>query len=521
MVITNQGDLKFPPRSYQSFGDSNLNPECLRHQRSEIQRPDLGASTNLGDSPSMDYLSADGLRPLQLVKPDYRSTILDDWTWESFSIGVGAGAIHIILADLNHNNKKLMICFEVFFYFMLPSSHTPTPKAGVNSYLKLDNSTKEQPFASGRSDTDLLQAGWSGAEPFVGSTVTLCYSSGRASPRCKDYVLAPHCLMWFKIPHFLEELQPNFYLLPIPILLTGVMAVHLLDTMPVESTQSLHVLLTGYLFGGFGAALAIFYLFTYFLRMILHGHGNGDQTAGSILVAGMLGKDVLTFLLSPPRLNPSRISTTQFGRTLGFSAHAMIGLGKNSRIIFADSKNIKLNDTLGEVWYGSGLLTGLFLLGLSFAVLFMAVSNSWWKAARNPRPNLTLWVTSTTCCSWAITSACSSLYETFESTWLRVLQITFVTGGIAFYLAILPLMIIRYFKRIGRTQTVSRIFPPTRFAQHSPDLTHNSGPPPFMNHHFNFTQRNQPSSHLESRSSISKNSQSRNSIISQETLVKI
>ncbi|KAI9601687.1 hypothetical protein H4Q26_001520 [Puccinia striiformis f. sp. tritici PST-130] len=442
MVITNQGDLKFPPRSYQSFGDSNLNPECLRHQRSEIQRPDLGASTNLGDSPSMDYLSADGLRPLQLVKPDYRSTILDDWTWESFSIGVGAGAIHIILADLNHNNKKLMICFEVFFYFTNVISFLCNMGIMLMQYIR-EPRRLISPFESADKSPFLLLI------PI--NLATICIGSFR-------YGLASGWLEWSGAICWF-----HCYI----VLLFSVLAPH--------------------------SALAIFYLFTYFLRMILHGHGNGDQTAGSILVAGMLG----------------------------FSAHAMIGLGKNSRIIFADSKNIKLNDTLGEVWYGSGLLTGLFLLGLSFAVLFMAVSNSWWKAARNPRPNLTLWVTSTTCCSWAITSACSSLYETFESTWLRVLQITFVTGGIAFYLAILPLMIIRYFKRIGRTQTVSRIFPPTRFAQHSPDLTHNSGPPPFMNHHFNFTQRNQPSSHLESRSSISKNSQSRNSIISQETLVKI
>ncbi|POW08438.1 hypothetical protein PSTT_07503, partial [Puccinia striiformis] len=489
MVITNQGDLKFPPRSYQSFGDSNLNPECLRHQRSEIQRPDLGASTNLGDSPSMDYLSADGLRPLQLVKPDYRSTILDDWTWESFSIGVGAGAIHIILADLNHNNKKLMICFEVFFYFTNVISFLCNMGIMLMQYIR-EPRRLISPFESADKSPFLLlipinlaticigsfryglASGWlewSGAICWFHCYIVLLFS-----------VLAPHCLMWFKIPHFLEELQPNFYLLPIPILLTGVMAVHLLDTMPVESTQSLHVLLTGYLFGGFGAALAIFYLFTYFLRMILHGHGNGDQTAGSILVAGMLG----------------------------FSAHAMIGLGKNSRIIFADSKNIKLNDTLGEVWYGSGLLTGLFLLGLSFAVLFMAVSNSWWKAVPRVAVGQSL----------ALAALFTKLSSQHGS---GVLQITFVTGGIAFYLAILPLMIIRYFKRIGRTQTVSRIFPPTRFAQHSPDLTHNSGPPPFMNHHFNFTQRNQPSSHLESRSSISKNSQSRNSIISQETLVKI
>ena len=305
-------------------------------------------------------------------------------------------------------------------------------------------------------------------------------------------MLAPHCLVWFKIPHFLDELQPNFYLLPMPILLTGVMAVHLLDTMPVESGESFHTLVTGYLFGGFGMALAMFYLFAYFLRLVLHGHSNGDQTTGSVLVAGMLG----------------------------FSAHAMIGLGRNARVIFSDSHNIKLSDTLGEVWYGSGLLIGLIMLGLSMAVLFMAVTNSWWKAARNPRPNLTLWMISTTCCSWAITSTCSSLYDTFESTWLRVVQIVFVTTGITFFLAILPLMIIRYFKRIGRTQTVSRMFPPTRFAPHDIGHPRNMGPPELVNHHAKFTQRVRPNSHFESRSSISKNAPARNSVQSQETLVK-
>jgi hypothetical protein len=124
--------------------------------------------------------------------------------------------------------------------------------------------------------------------------------------------------MWFKIPHFLEELKPNFYLLPIPIIMTGVMAVHLLNIMPVDSGQSLHTLLAGYLFGGFGIALALFYLvsswrpertqvitfsflifeyqFVYFLRMVLHGHGNGDQvspceTPGELVSASLLTSD--------------------------------------------------------------------------------------------------------------------------------------------------------------------------------------------------------------------------------------
>ncbi|KAA1088332.1 hypothetical protein PGT21_002887 [Puccinia graminis f. sp. tritici] len=504
MVIpnVNDGDLKFPPRTYQSLEEINPNIEFLsRTQRSGFQGPPLAPSANIAEPPVINYFSTDGLRPLQLVKPDYRSTILDDWTWEAFSIGVGAGALHVILADLNHNNKKLILCFEVFFYFTNVISFLCNMGIMLMQYIREPRklrtafeSAEKSPFmllvpinlaavciGSFRYGLASGWLEWGGAICWFHCYIVLLFS-----------VLASHCLVWFKIPHFLDELQPNFYLLPIPILLTGVMAVHLLDTMPVENGQSLHTLVAGYLFGGFGIALAIFYLFTYFLRMILHGHGNGDQTAGSILVAGMLG----------------------------FSAHVMIGLGKNSRVIFSDSRNIKLNDTLGEVWYGSGLLTGLILLGLSLAVLFMAVSNSWWKAARNPRPNLTLWMISTTCCSWAITSACSSLYETFESTWLRVIQIFFVTGGIAFYLAILPLMIIRYFKKIGRTQTVSRIFPPTRFAPHSPDHNRNAVPPESMNQHHKFTPRTRPNSHLECRSSISKNSPLRNSVISQDTLFK-
>ena len=118
MVISNEGDLKFPPRTYHSPEDITPNHEFpSRPQRSGFQRPELSPSTNISDPFSINYFSADGLRPLQLVKTDYRSTILEDWTWEAFSIGVGAGAIHIILADLNHGNKKLVLCFEVFFYF--------------------------------------------------------------------------------------------------------------------------------------------------------------------------------------------------------------------------------------------------------------------------------------------------------------------------------------------------------------------------------------------------------------------
>jgi hypothetical protein len=49
---------------------------------------------------------------------------------------------------------------------------------------------------------------------------------------------------------------------------------------------------------------------------------------------------------------------------------------------FSDSRNIKLSDALGEVWYGSGLLAGLILLSISLTILFMAVSNSWWKAGK-------------------------------------------------------------------------------------------------------------------------------------------
>ncbi|PLW48665.1 hypothetical protein PCASD_03371 [Puccinia coronata f. sp. avenae] len=502
MVIPHEGDVKFPPRSYQASGEANRSTKCpTGPQRSRFQHTELGPSTNTEDQPLGSYFSADGLRPLQLVKPDYRSSIVDDWTWESFSIGVGAGAIHIILADLNHSNKKVLLCFEVFFYFTNVISFLCNMAIMVTQYIREPRRLRSAIESAEKSSFMLLipinlaticigsfryglASGWlewSGAICWFHCYIVLLIS-----------VLAPHCLMWFKIPHFLEELKPNFYLLPIPIIMTGVMAVHLLNIMPVDSGQSLHTLLAGYLFGGFGIALALFYLFVYFLRMVLHGHGNGDQTAGSILVAGMLG----------------------------FSAHAMIGLGRNSRVIFSDSRNIKLSDALGEVWYGSGLLAGLILLSISLTILFMAVSNSWWKAARNPRPNMTLWMTSTICCSWAITCACSSLFEIFESTWLRVVQIIFVVGGIAFYLAILPLMITRYFKRIGRTQTVTRMFSPPQLTPPNPDHPHRTGLPEFMNHHSTFTPITRPNSNLESRRSISPKSHARNSVISQETLVK-
>jgi hypothetical protein len=53
------------------------------------------------------------------------------------------------------------------------------PKAEVENALKRGNWIIGQPFVSARSDMDLHQVGWSGVAPFVGSTVTSCYYSGK------------------------------------------------------------------------------------------------------------------------------------------------------------------------------------------------------------------------------------------------------------------------------------------------------------------------------------------------------
>lgn len=498
MIIPVEDHLKYPPRSFQTLRESPLSA-TRQPEASELELPEVKASFIRPKPAFTDYFAAEGFHTSKLVR---QPKFLDDWSWEVFSIGVGAGAIHIMIANLNSEHRRLIMCLEVFFYctdvisflcnmailmmqyiresWRLASEFEHPEKSLFVSLIPINIATIcVGSFRYG------LAAGWlewGGATCWFHCYIVLLIS-----------ILTPQYLMWFKIPHFLEDLPSCFFLLPMPFLLTGVMAVYLLNVVPSESEVALHVLLIGYLFGGLGITLGLFCLFIYFLQAVLHGHGNGKQTAGSLLAAAI----------------PA------------FGAYATIGLGNSSRIIFVDSRNMKLSETLGEVWYGGGLLTGVILLGLSLTLVFIAASNSWWKIARSHQPNSTLWMISTTCCSWAVSSACGSLNQILESAFLKAAQIFFIASGIVSYLTILILMIIKYFKRISRShQPISRIFPSTHHTRPSNYLFQNTKLQDISPHHLKFVERDFPLPRDSEQPSISKHADVRDSVISQDTLVK-
>ncbi|KAG0149346.1 hypothetical protein CROQUDRAFT_131285 [Cronartium quercuum f. sp. fusiforme G11] len=171
--------------------------------------------------------------------------------------------------------------------------------------------------------------------------------------------------IWFRKSHETKQITPALSILSFPLLLIGVIAVHLLSIIPLKSPIALDIMMIAYLFQGMSSIMAGAYLLIYLQRLAATGHISGVHASSIFLAVG------------PP----------------GFTAHVLIRLGRLAPAIFVESPNLFLTETLGEACQGFGMLAGLMLTGVSVLIYSKSVIAFWWKGTENlPDDALALWI---------------------------------------------------------------------------------------------------------------------------------
>ncbi|EKM52736.1 uncharacterized protein PHACADRAFT_126777 [Phanerochaete carnosa HHB-10118-sp] len=280
------------------------------------------------------------------------------WTWQSFPIGMGTGAVYVTLSGTKHHTRALTIVEGIFY--------------AINIALFLVNTTTLllQAILYPRRAWRLLTDPGKGifAPLIVLSLATIIIGTiNYAVPSnivhahhiyhafwCyvvfATIVCFPMLMIWFNKPHDLSEFTPAWAFLIFPMMLIGVVASNVLKIMSLSDPKAVGVLLVGYFFQGLGFFMTFFYICIYIIRCVVDtGFLEGHQANGAFVACG------------PP----------------GFTALALINLGKQAQTILP--ANGLVTPQAGEIWYASSALAGLLLFGLAVFFFVFGALPYWFK----------------------------------------------------------------------------------------------------------------------------------------------
>ncbi|KAG0143471.1 hypothetical protein CROQUDRAFT_48789, partial [Cronartium quercuum f. sp. fusiforme G11] len=179
-------------------------------------------------------------------------------------------------------------------------------------------------------------------------------------------ICIPLILKWYDKRHDINTFSPAWAFLLFPLMLVGVVASRVLSVIPLHSYSAVRVLFLGYFFQGLGTSMTFFYLPIYLSRIMQTGFMEGHQANGAFVAGG------------PP----------------GFTAVALIGLGRLAPTIFKENYLHEiLTEEVGQVFFGIGVLSGIFLLGLCLILFLMAVIPYYKKLHKSLNQVLGMWAT--------------------------------------------------------------------------------------------------------------------------------
>ncbi|TFK95178.1 voltage-dependent anion channel-domain-containing protein [Pterulicium gracile] len=291
------------------------------------------------------------------------------WTWQAFPIGMGTGAVYVTLSGLQQQSRALIIVQTVFYFlnmaiFILNSSALAIqaiayprrswalikdPIKGifvpliVLSFATIVIGTIHYAVPTGHVHSELIyDLFWI----YVGAAVVISF---------------PMLMIWFNQGHDLTQFTPAYAFLIFPMMLVGVVAFNVLNTMEPSDERAVGVLFVGYFFQGIGMFMTFFYLCIFIIRVMTTGFLEGHQANGAFVVCG------------PP----------------GFSALALLNLGARAREILP-AHNL-VSPLAGEIWFAASVLTSLMLFGLAVFFFFFGLLPYWFKLHKNLNEILGCW----------------------------------------------------------------------------------------------------------------------------------
>ncbi|KAF7422308.1 hypothetical protein PC9H_010464 [Pleurotus ostreatus] len=291
------------------------------------------------------------------------------WSWQAFPIGMGTGAVYVVLSGLHHRSQPVIV-IETFFFFLNIALFT------LNSTTLL-----LQAILYPRQALRLLKDPVKGifvplvvlslATIIIG-TINYAWPTGHVG---SDFVYAlfwvytafavftcfPMLMIWFNNPHDLSHFTPAYAFLIFPMMLVGVVAFNVLKVMDPADNRALGVLLTGYFFQGLGFFMTFIYICIYIIRIMSTGFLEGHQANGAFVACG------------PP----------------GFTALALINLGSRAREILP--KHDLISPTAGEIWFSASIMAALMLWGLAVFFFFFGALPYWFKLHKHLNEILGCW----------------------------------------------------------------------------------------------------------------------------------
>ncbi|KAF8754083.1 Voltage-dependent anion channel [Rhizoctonia solani] len=261
------------------------------------------------------------------------------WSWQSFPIGMGTGAIVFYVLNICLFVLNLSMLGLQFIFFRRQSLRLLSdPVKGVFVPLSVLS------FAT------IVIGTINYAVPAGIISISGIYIMFWIYVALALVVSFPILMIWFNKPHDITTFTPAWAFLIFPIMLTGIMALNALRVIPASDSRALGVLLVGYFFQGIGFFMTFFYLAIYILRIIATGFMSGHQANGAFVACG------------PP----------------GFTALALINLGASAREI-------------GEIFYAASVLSALLLFGLAVFFFAFGVLPYWFKLHKHLHEILGCW----------------------------------------------------------------------------------------------------------------------------------
>ncbi|CAE7177275.1 unnamed protein product [Rhizoctonia solani] len=291
------------------------------------------------------------------------------WSWQSFPIGMGTGAVYILLSSLNPHPAwvtKIEIAFYILNICMFSLNISMLALQFIlfrRQFFRLLSDPVKSLFVplSALSFATILIGTVNYAVPAGIIRSNGIYIMFWVYVALALVVSFPMLIIWFNKPHDINTFTPAWAFLIFPIMLVGIIAFNVLRVIPASDSRALGVLLIGYVFQGIGFFMTFFYLAIYILRIMTTGFMDGHQANGAFVACG------------PP----------------GFTALALINLGAFARDIFPQYNLV--SPFAGEIFYAASVMSGLLLFGLAVFFFAFGILPYWFKLHKHLHEILGCW----------------------------------------------------------------------------------------------------------------------------------
>ncbi|KAF9450552.1 hypothetical protein P691DRAFT_700995 [Macrolepiota fuliginosa MF-IS2] len=344
------------------------------------------------------------------------------WSWQAFPVGMGTGAVYVILHGLKDRSPVIATVETVFYFLNMALFLLNTTTLLLQAIL--------YPRQAYRLLTDPVKGIFvplivlSFATIIIG-TINYAVPTHHVGP---DFVYAlfwiyvgfavltcfPMMMIWFNKPHDLAHFTPAYAFLVFPMMLVGVVAFNVLRVLTPEDSRSLGVLLIGYFFQGIGFFMTFFYICIYIIRIIMTGFLRGHQANGAFIACG------------PP----------------GFTALALIKLGRQAREILAHNKLV--SPMAGEIWYAGSVMASLLLFGLAVFFFLFGAMPWWFKVHKSMKEILGCWALTFPNVGWIATIR--ELADIFNLPGFHVLHIIMAVLMCITWVVLFVLTVVAFFQ---------------------------------------------------------------------------